>query len=192
MESNHKRTLDPIAFEKLEDLMYDRFVVQLSSTQLLVGQSVERCLQQIRKPSKENDLHVIDKINMTFHVHLSILPQAPNLTKIRVFGELPLLQINFSDRKYKTLMRIVDLVVPKDPEAPAAPPPKPKSSMKLPPLLSKNSYRDDLAFGDTTEGESDEERGSTSQEEKAIEKEKVCLLLIRPPSCYCSRFNDIA
>ncbi|KAG0208228.1 hypothetical protein BGX33_006369 [Mortierella sp. NVP41] len=172
VESNQKRTLDPIAFEKLEDLMYDRFVVQLSSTQLLVGQSVERCLQQIRKPSKENDLHVIDKINMTFHVHLSILPQAPNLTKIRVFGELPLLQINFSDRKYKTLMRIVDLVVPKDPEAPAAPSPKPKASMKLPPLLGMNSYKDDLVLGDTTEGESDEERGSTSQEERAVEKEK--------------------
>ncbi|KAG0313845.1 hypothetical protein BGZ97_009846 [Linnemannia gamsii] len=172
VESNHKRTLDPIAFEKLEDLMYDRFVVQLSSTQLLVGQSVERCLQQIKKPSKENDLHVIDKINMTFHVHLSILPQAPNLTKIRVFGDLPLLQINFSDRKYKTLMRIVDLVVPKDPEAPTSPSPKPKSAMKLPPLLSKNSYKDDLVLGDTTEGESDEERGSTSQEEKAVEKEK--------------------
>ncbi|KAG0346597.1 hypothetical protein BG004_001308 [Podila humilis] len=169
VESNHKRTLDAVDFEKLEDLMYDRFVVQLSSTQLLVGQSVERCLEQIRNPSKDNDMHVIDKINMTFHVHLSILPQAPNLTKIRVFGDLPLLQVNFSDRKYKTLMRIVDLVVPKDPEAAAAPPTaKPKSSIG--PLLSKNIYKDDLVLGDTTEGETDDEHGFKAVAKKETEE----------------------
>ncbi|KAF9431274.1 hypothetical protein BGZ94_003589 [Podila epigama] len=170
VESNQKRTLDATDFEKLEDLMYDRFIVQLSSTQLLVGQSVERCLEQIRKPSKENDMHVIDKINMTFHVHLSILPQAPNLTKIRVFGDLPLLQINFSDRKYKTLMRIVDLVVPKDPEAAAAAstPAKPKSSIG--PLLSRSNYKDDLVLGDTTEGDSEDEHGSKAGNKKETEE----------------------
>ncbi|KAF9211914.1 hypothetical protein BGZ59_007452 [Podila verticillata] len=168
VESNHKRTLDTVDFERLEDLMYDRFVVKLSSTQLLVGQSVERCLEQIRKPSKDNDMHVIDKINMTFHVHLSILPQAPNLTKIKVFGDLPLLQVNFSDRKYKTLMRIVDLVVPKDPEAAAAPPPTAKPKSAIGPLLSKNNYKDDLVLGDTTESEDDQ--GSNAVLKKEIEE----------------------
>ncbi|KAF8984234.1 hypothetical protein BGZ46_008534 [Entomortierella lignicola] len=176
IEKTHDRALSEAEFEKLEDLMYDRFVVQLSSTQLLVGQSVERCLQQIQKPSKENDLHVIDKINMTFHVHLSILPQAPNLTKIKVFGDLPLLQINFSDRKYKTLMRIVDLVVPKDPEttaaAPPPPPPKPKSSRNIAPLLSKSNYMDDLVFDDTTEGDSDNEKRISRQDKASKEKDK--------------------
>jgi len=132
-------------------------------------------LEQIRNPKKENDLHVIDKINMTFHVHLSILPQAPNLTKIRVFGELPLLQINFSDRKYKTLMRIVDLVVPKDPEAAAtAPsaPTKPKNSRSIG-LLGKSAYTDDLVLGDTTEGDSDDEHDSGKQVKKLAEKDKV-------------------
>lgn len=140
---------------------------------------MERCLEHIRNPKKENDLHVIDKINMTFHVHLSILPQAPNLTKIRVFGELPLLQINFSDRKYKTLMRIVDLVVPKDPEAAAAAPPvptKPKNSMSIG-LLGKSAYTDDLVLGDTTEGDSDDEHDSGKQVKKSAEKDKVSLML---------------
>ncbi|KAF9185293.1 hypothetical protein BGZ51_009186 [Haplosporangium sp. Z 767] len=172
VESNQKRTLNSNDFEKLKDLMYDRFIVQLSSTQLLVGQSVERCLQQIRKPSKDNDLHVIDKINMTFHVHLSILPQAPSLTKIKVFGDLPLLQINFSDRKYKTLMRIVDLVVPKDPETAPPPLPKTKSGIQITPLLNKNNYKDDLVLGDTTEGDTDDERRVATHGEKSTEKDK--------------------
>ncbi|KAF9166895.1 hypothetical protein DFQ26_006563 [Actinomortierella ambigua] len=168
VESNQKRTMDAADFEKLEDLMYDRFVVRLSSTQLLVGQSVERCLNQIRDSNAEGDLHVIDKINMTFHVHLSIIPHATNLTKIRVFGDLPLLQVNFSDRKYKTLMRIVDLVTPKD-DGPAhaapAQPPKPKSALNRSGLLGKATFDDDLIVGDTTETEDDHD-GDTDTDSK--------------------------
>lgn len=137
---------------------------------------MERCLQQIRQPSKELDLHVIDKINVTFHVHLSILPQATALTKIKVFGDLPLLQINFSDRKYKTLMSIVDLVVPKDPEAAEAaeqpPPPKHKSSMNIG-LRSKSNYKDELVLGDTTEGESDDEHQVARRGKKPEDKDTV-------------------
>ncbi|KAG0226679.1 hypothetical protein BGW42_003469 [Actinomortierella wolfii] len=177
VESNQKRTLDAKDLEKLEDLMYDRFVVQLSSTQLLVGQSVERCLSRIRASNESSDLHVIDKINMTFHVHLSILPQATNLTKIRVFGDLPLLQVNFSDRKYKTLMRIVDLVTPKDSDAAqAAPvqPPKPRSALNRSGLLGKSTFDDDLVVGDTTETEDDHDIDTDADDnkQKAVVKSK--------------------
>ncbi|KAF9435541.1 hypothetical protein BGZ76_006083 [Entomortierella beljakovae] len=179
IENKQKRTLTENEFEKLEDLMYDRFSVQLSSTQLLVGQSVERCLQQIRNPSKENDLHVIDKINMAFQVHLSILPQAPNLTKIKVFGDLPLFQINISDRKYKTLMRIVDLVVPKDEAARPPPPPKPKSSRNIGPLLGMGNYMDDLVLGDSSEGEEEDSEKKIILRDEEKEKEQSNAQLFR-------------
>ncbi|CAG8552629.1 14898_t:CDS:10 [Dentiscutata erythropus] len=97
-------------YKRLESLMYDRFSVQLSSTQLLVGQSVERCLAQIRNSEPKYDLHVIDRINLQFLVEMSILPRAPNLTKFRISGHLPLLKTNFSDRKYKIIMSIVETV----------------------------------------------------------------------------------
>ncbi len=110
---------------------------------------------------------------MTFHVHLSILPQAPSLTKIKVFGDLPLLQINFSDRKYKTLMRIVDLVVPKDDAEASTPPlPKQKSGRSIA-LLGKSSYKDDLVLGDTTEGDSEDEHGVAIRGKKSQEMDKV-------------------
>lgn len=135
---------------------------------------MERCLQQIRNPSQEVDLHVIDKINMTFRVHLSILPKVTSLTKIKVFGDLPLLRINFSDRKYKTLMSIVDLVVPKDPETVEAPPPppKPKSSMNVG-LRGKSNYQDELTLGETTEGDTDDEQRSPRRGKKVEDKDKV-------------------
>ncbi|CAG8518582.1 8655_t:CDS:10 [Ambispora gerdemannii] len=103
-------------YKHLESLMYDRFSVDLSSTQVLVGQSVERCLEQIRNPNANHDLHLIDRMNLQFFIEMSILPQASNLTKFKVSGHLPLLKANFSDRKYKIVMKIVDLITPKSEE----------------------------------------------------------------------------
>lgn len=102
---------------RLESLMYDRFTMQLTATKALVGESVEQCLGEVRSTTPRSDLNIVDRIDMSFLLELSILPKAPNLTRFRVSGQLPLLSINFSDRKYKTIMKIIDLVVPKkDPE----------------------------------------------------------------------------
>ncbi|CAG8450182.1 1456_t:CDS:10 [Cetraspora pellucida] len=110
IQSKVKTSYSEADYKRLESLMYDRFSVQLSSTQLLVGQSVERCLAQIRDSNPKYDLHVIDRINLQFLVEMSILPRAYNLTKYRVSGHLPLLKTNFSDRKYKIIMGIIDTV----------------------------------------------------------------------------------
>ncbi|KAF0448094.1 vacuolar protein sorting-associated protein 13 [Gigaspora margarita] len=93
-------------YKRLESLMYDRFSVQLLSSQLLVGQSVDRCLTQIRNSELKYDLYVIDRINLQFLVEMSILPRAPILLNF----DLPLLKPNFSDRKYKIMMSIIETV----------------------------------------------------------------------------------
>jgi vacuolar protein sorting-associated protein 13A/C len=64
---------------------------------------------------------------MTFKAENCIVPKAPNLTRLKVSGELPDLRVNFSgtsiscrctpayrlaDRKYKILMRLVDVAIP--------------------------------------------------------------------------------
>ncbi|CAG8559398.1 1542_t:CDS:10, partial [Racocetra fulgida] len=76
-------------YKRLESLMYD---------------------PQIRDSDPKYDLHVIDRINLQFLVEMSILPRAYNLTKFRVSGHLPLLKTNFSDRKYKIIMSIIETV----------------------------------------------------------------------------------
>jgi vacuolar protein sorting-associated protein 13A/C len=58
---------------------------------------------------------------MDFEVQNSIVPAALNLARFKVAGNLPSLQMNFSDTKYKTLMRLVDVTIPKfDDDAPAS------------------------------------------------------------------------
>lgn len=45
-------------------------------------------------------------------MHQSIVPAARSLAKFKLSGTLPTLQVNFSDSKYKSLMRLIDVCIP--------------------------------------------------------------------------------
>ncbi|KAL9556691.1 hypothetical protein MBANPS3_001742 [Mucor bainieri] len=98
----------------LEDLMYDKFNLQLSQTKVLIGSNTKECLWQLQDhpPRHGVDARFIERIDMHFLIELCILPGKTEFTKIKVSGQLPLLSINLSDSKYKILMRIVDFIVP--------------------------------------------------------------------------------
>jgi vacuolar protein sorting-associated protein 13A/C len=49
---------------------------------------------------------------MDFEVQNSIVPTAYNLARFKVSGNLPTLQLNMSDIKYRSLMRLVDVCIP--------------------------------------------------------------------------------
>ncbi|RVD82950.1 uncharacterized protein DFL_007357 [Arthrobotrys flagrans] len=100
-------------YEKLESLMYDKFLLQLKSTQILIGPSIETTIAQLEKEGDSKQLRVVDRINIDFKIEISILPKAPNLTKFRISGHMPMLHASVSDRKYKTLMGIIDVAIPK-------------------------------------------------------------------------------
>ncbi|EHL03290.1 putative Vacuolar protein sorting-associated protein 13 [Glarea lozoyensis 74030] len=100
-------------YKRLESLMYDKFLVKLSSTQLLIGPSIEDTKRQLDQRDDKQAMHIVEKINVDFIVQLSIIPKAPNLTKVRVSGHLPVLHASVSDKKYKSLMRIIDMAIPK-------------------------------------------------------------------------------
>ncbi|CAJ2510603.1 Uu.00g062280.m01.CDS01 [Anthostomella pinea] len=100
-------------FKQLESLMYDRFLVKLTSTQVLIGPSIDETKSQLVEKDEARRLHVVDKINVDFVVALSILPKAPNLTKVKISGHMPVLQAMVSDTKYKSLMKLIDVAIPK-------------------------------------------------------------------------------
>ena len=114
VQSKRGRQYNDDDFRQLEDLMYDQLSLRLESTQLLMGPNIEACMRAIEKPhvAHEDDLHIIERINMSFTVHNAIV-NAPNLTRFKIAGELPELQVNFSDKKYKTLMKFIDVAIPK-------------------------------------------------------------------------------
>jgi vacuolar protein sorting-associated protein 13A/C len=96
---------------KFRELMYDKFTVQLTQTKILVGDSIETCLVQVRTPREElSYLHLVDRIDMTFLAELCIIRKSVEMPRFKVSGHLPLLKVNFSDTKYRTIMQLPRLI----------------------------------------------------------------------------------
>lgn len=112
IQSKHSQNYTEDDLRRLESLMYDKFLLNLDATQVLIGPSME----ETRKRLGDNEdklLHIVDRINIQFVVQLSIVPKTPNIPKIRVSGHLPVLHASVSDVKYKSLMRIINVAIPK-------------------------------------------------------------------------------
>jgi vacuolar protein sorting-associated protein 13A/C len=108
-ENQHYSDAD---FEKLESLVYDRYHIKLQSAQLLMANTLEECMQALKATSSPQ-IHILERINIDFKAETCIVAKAPNLTRFRILGDLPDLHVHFSDRKYKRLMRMIDVVIPK-------------------------------------------------------------------------------
>ena len=113
IQSKQRQAYSDEDFKRLESAMYDKFLVKLTSTQVLIGPSIEETKAQLVEKDEESHLHVVDRINVDFVVETSILPKAPNLTKFKIHGHMPMLHAAVSDTKYKNLMKIIDVAVPK-------------------------------------------------------------------------------
>ncbi|KAK9370251.1 hypothetical protein V1509DRAFT_617204, partial [Lipomyces kononenkoae] len=100
-------------YKALMALMYDKFQLNLESTQVLVGPSVDETIRELNNTnSTVKHFHIVDRINMNLLVEISILPKASNLTKFRVSGHLPVLHASMSDVKYKILMHLINSSIP--------------------------------------------------------------------------------
>lgn len=113
IQSKQKQQYTEEDFKRLEQLMYDKFLVKLHSTQVLIGSSIEETKKQLATDHDTKSLHLIDRINMDFTVETCIVPKAADLTKFRVKGHLPVLHASVSDSKYKRLMRLLEVAIPK-------------------------------------------------------------------------------
>lgn len=115
LQAKNNQQLTDVDMRELQALCYDKFQLRLESTQILIGPSVSKALVALRSQTDRN-YHVVDKINMEFLLEISILPKTASLTltKFRISGHLPTLSARVSDAKYKTMMRIIDVAIPKD------------------------------------------------------------------------------
>ncbi|GAA5952650.1 hypothetical protein JCM21900_006060 [Sporobolomyces salmonicolor] len=104
-------------YQRLENLMYDKFYIKLEDAQLLMGPSLQVCLDALEGDHNGHangisELHILERTSLKFLAQNCILAQAPNLTRFKVSGSLPMLQLNVSDRKYKSMMRMIDVALP--------------------------------------------------------------------------------
>ena len=112
IEAKQKKKYSEEDYRQLEGLMYDKFLLKLDSTQVLIGPGIEATKAELDSQEDSKNMHIIDRINMDFTLETSIVPKATDLTKTRISGNLPVLHASISDKKYKNLMRIIDVAVP--------------------------------------------------------------------------------
>ncbi|KIY52729.1 hypothetical protein FISHEDRAFT_63685 [Fistulina hepatica ATCC 64428] len=98
-------------YKRLEMLMYDKIHLQLQAAQFVIGSDLRSCRDALA--SEYDTLHLLERINVDLQIENSIAPTAYNLPRIKVAGKLPTLQVNMSDSKYKALMRLIDVCIPK-------------------------------------------------------------------------------
>ncbi|KAF8622462.1 hypothetical protein AX15_006983 [Amanita polypyramis BW_CC] len=98
-------------YQNLESLMYDKFMLRLEAAQFVVGDNLKSCRDALTSDSSDA-LHLLERTNINLQLQNSIVPNIFNLARFKVSGILPHLRINFSDYKYKALMRIIDTCIP--------------------------------------------------------------------------------
>ena len=113
VQSKQKKQYNEEDFRQLEELMYDKFNLKLDSTQLLLGPGIEATKAQINAEEDPKRLRIVDRINMDFLLETCIMPKNTDLTKTRVSGHMPVLHASISDAKYKNLMKLIDIAIPK-------------------------------------------------------------------------------
>lgn len=128
IQNKQKQQYTDQDFKQLKNLMYDKFLVRLENTQVLIGSTIEETRKTLEAKDSSRNFHIVDRINMDFEIAACIVPKASDLTKFSIDGHLPVLHAMFSDAKYKSLMKLLDFAIPKFDESPADQKERPSSA----------------------------------------------------------------
>jgi vacuolar protein sorting-associated protein 13A/C len=128
VQSKQKQQYTDQDFKQLKELMYDKFLLRLENTQVLIGSTIEETRKSLEAKDSSRNFHIVERINMDFEIAACIVPKATDLTKFSIDGHLPVLHAMISDAKYKALMKLLDFAIPKFDEAPASQKPRPSSA----------------------------------------------------------------
>jgi vacuolar protein sorting-associated protein 13A/C len=112
LQSKQNRQYEEEDYKQLEHLLYDRFLIKLDSTQVLIGPGVEATKAQLNANVESRNFHIIDRINVDFALEMCIVPKVTQLTRTRISGHLPDLHASMSDTKYKGLMKLIEIAIP--------------------------------------------------------------------------------
>lgn len=137
----------------------------------------------------------MERLSINLQVQKSIVPTAVNLAQFKVSGTLPSLQINLSDAKYKALMRIIDVAIPKfDNDEPFRPVDQPSKSLstnfQLPSLfrLPESEY----GFDEGNDPKNPDEAGSFSRIDDSVDTADESLQVVLLKSNHCHPFDVFA
>lgn len=111
-EFSAKESYTKADWAKFNTLMYDKFNLHLHDTQFLIGHSIKSTMEQLHSQSKTLSAVILDDLDIKISLGVSILPDAANLARFKVSGEVPGVNMALNDFQYKTLMKLIDVMIP--------------------------------------------------------------------------------
>eukprot|EP00842_Homolaphlyctis_polyrhiza_P006737 jgi/Hompol1/7064/HPOL_002423-RA len=90
----------------LEPYLYDKYTFQFTSVQIHVSSGLDDYQEMIDTGSTSGSL--MEKVDLSFNVMISIVPKAYDFAKLKIDGELPRLHVNFSDYNYNVVSLVLD------------------------------------------------------------------------------------
>lgn len=98
-------------WDKLEELMYDRFTINLINTQVILADDIVPALTALSS-DKYSPLHLLERTTLQFQLELSIVPRARQLTRSRLSINMPDLHMALSDVQYSLLLQTLSASIP--------------------------------------------------------------------------------
>lgn len=160
-----------------------------------MGESLQDCMDALEATEDAKILHILERISIHLSVENSIVPSVASLPRFKASGKLPSLHVNFSDQKYKTLMRLLDVAIPRfDDNSQQAPAPIADGHPGLravPRLFSQNQQ--DYIIEDDADRESIHEDASggkavTVKKPEGVEKDSAVGIYL---FCYSIQFISL-
>lgn len=99
-------------WKKLNTLMYDRFNLHLQDAQFLVGSTIKKTMEQLHTQNSKQSAVILENLDVKLYFGVSILPDATNLARFKMGGEIPGIKVALNDFQYKTIMQLVDVLIP--------------------------------------------------------------------------------
>lgn len=114
-DSKEGETLSRVKLHSVKDLLYDYIKASLTAVQLLYFDNIKDC-QKFLKGSQlsalPEDIFVVDKVNLDLSIGSCILPPNSELPGTTIKGSVPMVDVNFSDAKWKSFMHLINKLLP--------------------------------------------------------------------------------
>lgn len=111
-EIKSKESYTSADWEHLNTLMYDQFNVHLEDAQFLIGPDIKSTTEQLHTDDPNRPALILDKLNIKLSMGVSIIPEAYNIPRFKIGGEVPSIRLSLNDFQYKTIMSLIDVVIP--------------------------------------------------------------------------------
>ncbi|KAF2077768.1 hypothetical protein CYY_000889 [Polysphondylium violaceum] len=89
-----------------EDDFYDKFNVSFEEIQVLLSDDIKGVLNSTDQKRLDSRSHIVEKFDIQLKIFSSIQQDSVTLTKLKVKGELPRLDLQVSDKKVKQLLAL--------------------------------------------------------------------------------------